>query len=53
MVLWGVSYIGDSIVDRDPRRWTQSLNFLSVAFMTMWTVWRGHRREDAEGEERV
>lgn len=53
LVLWGVSYIGDSIVDRDPRRWTQSLNFLTVAFMTMWTVWRGHRREDAEGEERV
>ena len=53
LVLWGVSYIGDSIVDHDPRRWTQSLNFLTIAFMTMWTVWRGHRREDAEGEERV
>ncbi|MBK4161034.1 hypothetical protein [Corynebacterium macginleyi] len=53
LVLWGVSYIGDSIVDHDPRRWTQSLNFLTIAFMTMWTVWRGYRRKDVEGEERV
>lgn len=53
MVLWGVSYIGDSIADRDPRRWTLSINFFTIALMTMWSVWRGHRREDSEGEERV
>lgn len=53
MALWGVSYIGDSIADRDPRRWTLSINFFTIALMTMWSVWRGHRREDSEGEERV
>ncbi len=53
MVLWGASYIGDSIAARDARRWTQSIGYLTIALMTMWTVWRGHRHENTEGEERV
>ena len=53
MALWGASYIGDSVAERDARRWTQSIGYLTIALMTMWTVWRGHRHENAEGEERV
>lgn len=44
MTLWGFSYVGDSIADHDGRRWVQALNFLALAGIAMWAVWRGERQ---------
>lgn len=49
-VLWGLSFIADSIVEGSSRGWVPAVGYLSIAALVMWAVWRGSR-ESMPGRE--
>lgn len=49
-VLWGLSFIADSIIDGSTRGWVPAVGYLSIAMLVMWAVWRGSR-ESMPGRE--
>ena len=50
-ILWGLSFLTNSIVNDSPRAWVSSIGYLSLALLVIWAVWRGHREPELQGEE--
>ncbi|WP_311342831.1 hypothetical protein [Corynebacterium riegelii] len=51
-LMWGLSFIADSIIDRSPRGWLPSVSYLQVAALVVWAVWKGRREEITKQEVR-
>ena len=51
-ILWGASFIADSIIDRSLRGWLPSVGYLQIALIVLWAVWRGRREEVTKQEVR-
>lgn len=51
-ILWGLSFIADSIIDHSPRGWLPAVGYLQVAALVLWAVWKGRREEVTKQEVR-
>lgn len=50
-LLWGASFIADSIAKHSMRGWLPAVGYISVALLVWWAVWRGSREPTLSREE--
>lgn len=50
-LLWGASFIADSIATHSARGWLPAVGYISVALLVWWAVWRGSREPALSREE--